>query len=625
MNTLRSCFAALFGLCALLPAALFAELSLAQVSTPSLPTTPNLSAGLFESDAANAAIRSLSSIIASGDFDATTLAALQDSLSDLGSALVQEEVDRAKQKLITQIQYEDWPSDRTRDALIESVQAFGTAEMVDKAHHAAVYFAADSIRAAAGESEVEQNIANAIAKYVEAGGLGGGAAMRAQLLADIDKHITDPQARQSLRSAVLAVGKEGTDYLKLAESVGTELAAEGINRLPGVDDETKAKMISAIRDGEEIDWSALGDGLYDASRQMLAAQITELLNDKLGKKEATALSNILNRLILAGTDEAAAQVMTEIKTFVSNYAPGDSAADINAWIDSFGNDNLTDKQKEQLRTQAFKSATTAFCNDQIDKSPLSAEEKAKRKAEVAQQIAEGDYTGAVVNVGAVMIGTYVEEKAGPGSGEAATVFIDTLVDPTKSLGDALGKLGDLGIIVGKNYLNKVAGEAIDRYLDKHPNVGKALAFFGLTGDDLKAGISNTLNILTDKTLSFSEKFKKLAELAVEKLKQMLTTALKNLVNKVKELVSKWIDQLTNKLKALIVKWEAKINRLLRKVGCNFTVGFSEAGQKVLTLLQQQGTKLIHSKLDLLNKDLSEKINNFKLKFPEKTPALAPAQ
>lgn len=509
-----------------------------------------------------------------------------------------------RQELRERLLAEDWPSDRCRDTLLAAVDAIGTKNALATAHQASVVTAAEFIRAAGGDDGVTQNVANAVAKYVEAVGMGGVAGGRDQLLTDIDKHITDPQAKQTLKRAIYAVGQEGTDYLALGEQVSKELVVEVLNQYDGwADEETKQKAIAAIRNGEGIDWGSLGDVANVQGRYLLAAQVSAMLHDKLGEKEAEALSNITDNLINAGTEEALAQARTELKGFVSEYAPGESAADVNAWIDSFGNDKLSDKQKEALRTQAVKSAAKGWGHDQIDKADhLTDEQKAAYKQQIDAQIDAGDYAGAMVDIGRVAAGEFIETKLGPGTGSAFDDLWDTVVNPGSDLGDIAESALDLGVVAGKNYLNKVAGEWVDGYLNRHEEVRQALAFFGIDGEDIKAGISNVLNVLTDKNLDLKGKLQAIAEMAVKALSEALTTALNNAISVVKQWLAEWTQKMVEKVVAVVAKVEAKINAFLQKHGSIITVGFTDEVRSGLELLRQGGLKAASKGLDAFGEE-----------------------
>lgn len=512
-----------------------------------------------------------------------------------------------RQELRERLLAEDWPSDRCRDTLLAAVDAIGTKNALATAHQASVITAAEFIRASGGDDGVTQNVANAVAKYVEAVGMGGVAGGRDQLLADIDKHITDPQAKQTLKQAVYAVGQKKTDYLALGEQVSKEIAVEALNRYDGwADEATKQKAIAAIRNGEGIDWGSLGDVANVQGRYLLAAQVSAMLHDKLGEEEAEALSNITDKLINAGTEEALAQARTELQAFVSDKAPGESADAVNAWIDSFGDDNLSDEKKEDLRTQAVKSAAKGWGHDQIDKAGhLTDEQKAAYKRQIDAQIDAGDYAGAMVDIGRVAAGEFIEESLGPGTGSAFDDLWDTVVDPDSDLGDIAESALDLGIVAGKNYLNKVAGEWVDGYLNRHEEVRQALAFFGIDGEDIKAGISNVLNVLTDKNFDLKGKFQAIADMAVKALTEALTTALNNAISMVKQWLAEWTQKMVEKVVAVVAKVEAKINAFLQKHGSLITVGFTDEVRSGLELLQKSGLKAASKGLDAFGEKASE--------------------
>ena len=512
-----------------------------------------------------------------------------------------------RQELRERLLAEDWPSDRCRDTLLAAVDAIGTKNALATAHQASVVTAAEFIRASGGDDGVTQNVANAVAKYVEAIGMGGVSGGRDQLLADIDKHITDPQAKQTLKQAVYAVGQKKTDYLALGEQVSKEIAVEALNRYDGwADEATKQKAIAAIRNGEGIDWGSLGDVANVQGRYLLAAQVSAMLHDKLPPEAAENLAPVIDQLINAGTEEALTEVKDRLKAFVSDKAPGESADAVNAWIDSFGDDNLSDEKKEDLRTQAVKSAAKGWGHDQIDKAGhLTDEQKAAYKRQIDAQIDAGDYAGAMVDIGRVAAGEFIEESLGPGTGSAFDDLWDTVVDPDSDLGDIAESALDLGIVAGKNYLNKVAGEWVDGYLNRHEEVRQALAFFGIDGEDIKAGISNVLNVLTDKNLDLKGKLQAIADMAVKALTEALTTALNNAISMVKQWLAEWTQKMVEKVVAVVAKVEAKINAFLQKHGSIISVGFTDEVRSGLELLQKGGLKAASKGLDAFGEKASE--------------------
>lgn len=515
--------------------------------------------------------------------------------------------ERVKGELKERLLQEDWPSERCRDQLLEAVEAIGTDRALKVAHKASVITAAEFVRGAAGDSKVEQNVADAMAKYIEAVGMDGAAGGKTQLVADINKHITDEQTRREFLAAVDAVGKKGTDYFALGEQVAKGWVVEGLNRYEGwASEEEKQKAIAAIRNGEGIDWGSLGEVAVVQGRYLLAAQVSAMLHDKLGKKEAEALSAITDRLINAGTDAAFAEAKSQLKQFVGEYAPGGSATDVNAWIDSFGNDTLTEKQRDDLRNKALTSAAKGWGHDQIDKADhLTDAQKAAYKQQIDDQIDAGNYAGAMADIGRVAAGEFIEEKLGPDTGAAFDDIWDTFTDPNADLGDIAESLLDFGVVAGKNYLNKVAGEWVDGYLNRHPEIGKALAFFGINGEDIKAGISNVLNVLTDGNLDLKGKFMAIADLAMKALTKALTAALNNAINVVKQWLVEWTQKAIEKIVAVVAQVEAKINEFLRKFGSIVSVGFTDEVRQGLNLLRQGGLKAAAEGLDAFGNEATQ--------------------
>lgn len=521
-------------------------------------------------------------------------------LREIAETGAQRQKDELKRRLLE----EEWPSDRCKDALLSAVDAMGTNRALTTAHEASVITAAEFVRNCAGDDKTEQNIANAMAKYIEAVGMGGVAGGKQQLVDDINKHITDERVRTTFLEALDAVGKDGTDYCALGEQVAKGWFVEGLNRYDGwSSEESKQEAIDAIWATDGIDWATLGDTAITEGRFLLAAQVSEMLHDKLEEEGAKALSAATEKLLTAGTEEAFARAKAGLKDFVTKYAPGDSASDVNAWIDSFGDDTVPDQKKDDLRTQALKSATKGWGHEQIDKADhLTDEQKAARKQQIDAQIDAGDYAGALTDIGRVAAGSAIEKELGPGTGAAFDELWNTVTNPNADLGDIAESALDLGVVAGKNYLNTVAGEWVDGYLANHPEIEKALGFFGISGEDIKAGISNVLNVLTDDNLNLKEKFQAIADLAVKALSEALTTALNNAISMVKQWLAEWTQKAIQAIVAEVAKVEAKINDFLQKHGSIISVGFTDEVREGLQMLRQGGLKAASEGLDAFGEE-----------------------
>ena len=106
--------------------------------------------------------------------DDEKLPGFQTLLQDIAETGAQRQKDELKRRLLE----EEWPSDRCRDALLSAVDAMGTNQALATAHEASVITAAEFVRNSAGDDKTEQNIANAMAKYIEAVGMEIGRAFR---------------------------------------------------------------------------------------------------------------------------------------------------------------------------------------------------------------------------------------------------------------------------------------------------------------------------------------------------------------------------------------------------------------------------------------------------------------
>lgn len=508
---------------------------------------------------------------------------------------------KLKRELLQEIERQEWPSERAKESLINTVNAFGREDLFSVAENNAIIFTAETVRHSCdGKDKALQETTGKIADYIEAVGFGGGEGARQYAINDIKEKITNPVAQRQMLEVVNKIGKEGVSYLDLAGNAVESLSAEGIYRL-FEDPEKGLEAVDAFyRGDDEMLAKLIGGEAYNRVGTLIAGRVREILYDKLDEHNAERLSRITDALITAGTDEALRAAQEELRKFIEKHAPGDSAGALNAWIDSLTDESLTDDQRDLLRTQAFKSVTKGYSHQVIDDAKhLSDEEKKQRKAEIDQKIDSGDYTGALVDIGAVAVGSYVEGEFGPGTGEGAEDVVGGIFDPEKSWKDVGMDALKLGVVAGKNWLNNQVGEWVDGYLARHPEAVQALAFFGLDGESIKKGVSNVLNVLTDFNTSAKEKFAALANLAKEALLKIATAVIQNVINTVKELIQQLVTEAIGKLQALIQLAENKINAWLKDHGGLITVKFSSA---LNTWVEQTGTRFIrdtHSKLDVL--------------------------
>lgn len=539
------------------------------------------------------------------------------SVEDLVAAIKDPLNEKVKAKLLEQINELDWPSDRAKETLLGVVNSFGSPEMVATATNGSFILAAEYVRHSMDdEDEALQQVAQKAADYIEAIGAGGGEEARQVAIDDINEKVTNEKARNQMLEMVNGIGKEGADYWKLAGDAAEGLAAEGIFRL--CDDPEKGQAaVDAFYAGDyDRAMEIVGGEFYNKVGQEIAGKVSDIFHEKLDEPYASQLSNITDKLITAGDEEALAQAKAELEAFIKAHAPGDSAGDVITWLNSITDGNISDEAEDALRTKAFKSVTKAYADKVIDGAEhLSKEEKEKYKQQVADQIQKGDYGGALVDIGRVKAGEWIEDKLGPGTGAAFDDIWAACTDPSKDMGDVAMAGLEFGVIAGKNWLNGEVAEWVDGYLKEHPQVAQALAFFGINGEDIKAGVSAVLDVLTDFNTSLKEKFTALTEMAVAALKKIANAVIQNVINMVKEFIQKVVQESIQKLQGLILKAEQKINKWLQEHGGLITVGFSNT---LNTWVQQIGTgviKGVNQKLDAFGGFLQGEVN--KIPSPSK--------
>lgn len=539
------------------------------------------------------------------------------SVEDLVAAIKDPLNEKVKAKLLEQVNELDWPSDRAKETLLGVVNSFGSPEMVATATNGSFILAAEYVRHSMDdEDEALQQVAQKAADYIEAIGAGGGEGARQVAINDINEKVTNEKARNQMLEMVNGIGKEGADYWKLAGDAAEGLVAEGIFR--SFDDPEKGQAaVDAFYAGEYGETVGMGvEELYKKVGREIAGKVSEIFHEKLDEPYASQLSNITDKLITAGDEEALAQAKAELEAFIKAHAPGDSAGDVITWMNSITDDNISDEAEDALRTKAFKSVTKAYADKVIDGADhLSKEEKEKYKQQVADQIQKGDYGGALVDIGRVKAGEWIDDKLGPGTGAAFDDIWAACTDPSKDMGDVAMAGLEFGVIAGKNWLNGEVVEWVDGYLKEHPQVAQALAFFGINGEDIKAGVSAVLDVLTDFNTSLKEKFKALTEMAVAALKKIANAVIQNVINMVKEFIQKVVQESIQNLQGLILKAEQKINKWLQEHGGLITVGFSNT---LNTWVQQIGTgviKGVNQKLDAFGGFLQGEVN--KIPSPSK--------
>ncbi len=539
------------------------------------------------------------------------------SVEDLVAAVKDPLNEKVKAKLLEQINELDWPSDRAKETLLGVVNSFGSPEMVATATNGSFILAAEYVRHSMDdEDETLQQVAQKAADYIEAIGAGGDEGARQVAIDDINDKVTNEKARNQMLEMVNGIGKEGADYWKLAGDAAEGLAAEGIFR--SCDDPEKGQAaVDAFYAGDyDRAMEIVAGEFYNKVGPEIAGKVSDIFHEKLDEPYASQLSNITDKLITAGDEEALAQAKAELEAFIKAHAPGDSADDVITWLNSITDGNISDEAEDALRTKAFKSVTKAYADKVIDGAEhLSKEEKEKYKQQVADQIQKGDYGGALVDIGRVKAGEWIEDKLGPGTGAAFDDIWAACTDPSKDMGDVAMAGLEFGVIAGKNWLNGEVAEWVDGYLKEHPQVAQALAFFGINGEDIKAGVSAVLDVLTDFNTSLKEKFTALTEMAVAALKKIANAVIQNVINMVKEFIQKVVQESIQKLQGLILKAEQKINKWLQEHGGLITVGFSNT---LNTWVQQIGTGVmngVNQKLDAFGGFLQGEVN--KIPSPSK--------
>lgn len=532
------------------------------------------------------------------------------SVEDLVAAIKDPLNEKVKANLLEQINELDWPSDRAKETLLGVVNSFGSPEMVATATNGSFILAAEYVRHSVDDKdEALQQVAQKAADYIEAIGAEGGEGARQVAINDIKEKVTNEKAREQMLKMVNGIGKEGADYWELAGDAAEGLVAEGLFR--SCDDPEKGQAaVDAFYAGDyELAIKIVGGELYNKVGQEIAGKVSDIFHEKLDEPYASQLSNITDKLITAGDEEALAQAKAELEAFIKAHAPGDSADDVITWLNSITDDNISDEAEDALRTKAFKSVTKAYADKVIDGADhLSEEEKEKYKQQIDKQIQEGDYGGALVDITRVKAGEWIDDKLGPGTGAEFDELWGACVNPEADLGDVGIEALQLGIVAGKNWLNEHVGEWVDTYLAKHPEVVQTLAFFGIDGASIKAGVSNVLNVLTDFNTSLKEKFEALANMAVEALKKIATAVIQNVINAVKEMLTKLIQKGIQLIQAFITEAERKINKWLQEHGGLITVGFSNT---LNTWVQQIGTgviKGVNQKLDAFGGFLQGEVN-----------------
>lgn len=539
------------------------------------------------------------------------------SVEDLVAAIKDPLNEKVKANLLEQINELDWPSDRAKETLLGVVNSFGSPEMVATATNGSFILAAEYVRHSMDdEDEALQQVAQKAADYIEAIGAGGSEGARQVAIDDINDKVTNEKARNQMLEMVNGIGKEGADYWKLAGDAAEGLVAEGLFR--SCDDPEKGQAaVDAFYAGDyDLAIKIVGGEFYNKVGPEIAGKVSDIFHEKLDEPYASQLSNITDKLITAGDEEALAQAKAELEAFIKAHAPGDSADDVITWLNSITDGNISDEAEDALRTKAFKSVTKAYADKVIDGADhLSKEEKEKYKQQVADQIQKGDYGGALVDIGRVKAGEWIEDKLGPGTGAAFDDIWAACTDPSKDMGDVAMAGLEFGVIAGKNWLNGEVAEWVDGYLKEHPQVAQALAFFGINGEDIKAGVSAVLDVLTDFNKSLKEKFTALTEMAVAALKKIANAVIRNVINMVKEFIQKVVQESIQKLQGLILKAEQKINKWLQEHGGLITVGFSNT---LNTWVQQIGTgviKGVNQKLDAFGGFLQGEVN--KIPSPSK--------
>lgn len=539
------------------------------------------------------------------------------SVEDLVAAIKDPLNEKVKANLLEQINELDWPSDRAKETLLGVVNSFGSPEMVATATNGSFILAAEYVRHSMDDEDEElQQVAQKAADYIEAIGAEGGEGARQVAINDINEKVTNEKAREQMLKMVNGIGKEGADYWELAGGAIEGLAAEGIFR--SCDDPEKGQAaVDAFYAGDyDRAMEIVGGELYNKVGQEIAGKVSDIFHEKLDEPYASQLSNITDKLITAGDEEALAQAKAELEAFIKAHAPGDSADDVITWLNSITDDNISDEAEDALRTKAFKSVTKAYADKVIDGADhLSEEEKEKYKQQIDKQIQEGDYGGALVDITRVKAGEWIDDKLGPGTGAAFDDIWAACADPSKDMGDVAMAGLEFGVIAGKNWLNGEVAEWVDGYLKEHPQVAQALAFFGINGEDIKAGVSAVLDVLTDFNTSLKEKFTALTEMAVAALKKIADAVIRNVINMVKEFIQKVVQESIQKLQGLILKAEQKINKWLQEHGGLITVGFSNT---LNTWVQQIGTgviKGVNQKLDAFGGFLQGEVN--KIPSPSK--------
>lgn len=533
------------------------------------------------------------------------------SVEDLVAAIKDPLNEKVKAKLLEQVNELDWPSDRAKETLLGVVNSFGSPEMVATATNGSFILAAEFVRHSVDDGdEALQQVAQKAADYIEAIGAGGSEGARQVAIDDINDKVTNEKVREQMLEMVNGIGKEGADYWKLAGDAAEGLMAEGFFRL--CDDPEKGQAaVDAVYAGDyDLAIKIVGGELYNEVGQKIADKVREIFHEKLDEPYASQLSNITDKLITAGGEEALAQAKAELEAFIKAHAPGDSAGDVITWMNSITDDNISDEAEDALRTKAFKSVTKAYADKVIDGADhLSKEEKEKYKQQVADQIQKGDYGGALVDIGRVKAGEWIDDKLGPGTGAAFDDIWAACTDPSKDMGDVAMAGLEFGVIAGKNWLNGEVAEWVDGYLKEHPQVAQALAFFGINGEDVKAGVSAVLDVLTDFNTSLKEKFKALTEMAKQALVKIAKAVIQNVVNIAKQWIQKIIQTVIAEVMKIVRMVEQKINKWLQAHGGLITIGFSNTIDTWLQGMGQRAGAMIDSKINAWGSGMNQVLDS----------------